>query len=206
MVFSLLLVIAAGSNPVAAQGTDTVLPSDESDRIAILHLKGRSAELTEHGVNLRLDFSQAGLPDIIDDRYPLENRSLERDFRVDHMAFCEAFNRNYAGLEATAVHLRKVVCRYSHDVELGQITPVFKIEIAMRAPSGTGLVVVKSVGFGKRYNEFFVSAQSRRKLMLESAAIAYQEALFRCVLAIQENGLNKPAANHSSEPTPGAVY
>ncbi len=183
-VLSFILALAACNNSLVAQGSDVVRPSEETEKIALLHLKGRSAELTEHRFNLRLDLSQARFPDITDDRYPLEDRPLEKDFRVDQRAFCEAFNRKCARPEGTSVQLIKVECRYSHDVELGQITPVFRIKWTIRAPSGAGLVVVKGVGFGARYNELGISAERRRKLMLESAEIAYQEALFRCVLAL----------------------
>lgn len=176
----LLLAVACSSLPIV-RGSDVVTPSGESERIALLHLKGKKAELSEHHVNLRLDVSQAEFPEITDDRYPLEDRSLERDFRVDQLAFYDAFNRKYPQPDGVRIKLLKVECRYGHEIQFGQITPVFNMQWTIKGAS-ENRIVVKGVGFGKRFNELGVSQERKRELTIESAAIAYQEAMLRCVL------------------------
>jgi hypothetical protein len=57
----LLLAVACSSSP-NSRGSDVVIPSDESERIALLHLKRKKSELIEHQVNLRLDVSRAQFP------------------------------------------------------------------------------------------------------------------------------------------------
>jgi hypothetical protein len=63
---------------------------------------------------------------------------------------------------------------------------VFNIQWTIRGASGSQ-IVIKSVGFGKRFNELGISEAKKRELTIESAAIAYQEATLRCVLDALKN-------------------
>jgi len=177
-----MLLLAVACSPLPnLRGSDVVMPGDESERIALLHLKGKKAELIEHQVNLRLDVTHAKFPPIPDDRFALENRPLERDFQIAQVAFFDAFNSKYARPDAPRLELEMVECRYSHDIEFGQITSVLRMTWTAKGAS-ENRIVIRGVGFGKRFNELGISGAKKRELTIESAAIAYQEAMLRCVL------------------------